>query len=67
MDNFFEIHEKNADEEGEQKISTAVEYTSHNTEMLNVKQMKRILKSLEFIRSASNNSSSTRTYRDEID
>lgn len=40
--------------EGEQRFSEADNYTSHNTERLNVDQVKKLLMSLEFIRSALN-------------
>lgn len=40
--------------EGEQRFSEADNYTSHNTERLNVDQVKRLLMSLDFIRSALN-------------
>jgi len=38
--------------EGEEKISSQDDYTSHNTERLNVEQVKKLLSKLEFIREA---------------
>lgn len=40
--------------EGEQRFSEADNYTSHNTERLNVDQVKKLLTSLDYIRSALN-------------
>jgi UDP-glucose 4-epimerase len=37
-------------EKGEQRISTSVDYTSHNTEQLDVEGMKALLVKLDFIR-----------------
>jgi len=36
--------------EGEEKVSQLDDYTSHNTERLNVEQIKELLKSLDFIK-----------------
>jgi UDP-N-acetylglucosamine 4,6-dehydratase len=36
--------------EGEEKISSIEDYTSHNTERLNVAQVKELLLKLDFIR-----------------
>lgn len=38
--------------EGEASVSTSEDYTSHNTERLNVEQVKNLLLSLDFIRDA---------------
>lgn len=38
--------------EGEEKISRQNDYTSHNTERLNVEQVKKLLSKLEFVREA---------------
>jgi len=35
--------------DGEEQISRSVDYTSHNTEQLNVKQVKQLLLKLDFI------------------
>jgi UDP-glucose 4-epimerase len=40
--------------EGETKVSTFDDYTSHNTERLNVEQVKALLDRLDFVREALN-------------
>ena len=40
--------------EGESSISTSEDYTSHNTERLNVEQVKALLLTLDFIQGALN-------------
>jgi UDP-glucose 4-epimerase len=57
MGNYFRVPADNRDlnyaqyfTEGEEKIASFEDYTSHNTERLNIAQIKELLLKLNFIR-----------------